>query len=139
MAARRPPARRVPRRRAVRVHPASTRNPFAMLVVADLLGVPEADHELFREALRARSAPATSRRPTTSGVIEPAGVPLRAGSRPTSRTAERDPRDDVLTGLATATFPDGSTPEVLDVVRIAAFLFAAGQETTARLLGTRSS
>jgi cytochrome P450 len=40
----------------------------------------------------------------------------------------------VLTGLATATFPDGSTPEVIDVVRVAANLFAAGQETTVRLL-----
>ena len=48
----------------------------------------------------------------------------------------RDPRDDVLTGLATASFPDGSTPDVIDVVRIAANLFAAGQETTVRLLGT---
>ena len=46
----------------------------------------------------------------------------------------REPRGDVLTGLATATFPDGSTPEVIDVVRIAANLFAAGQETTVRLL-----
>ena len=41
-----------------------------------------------------------------------------------------------MTGLATATFPDGSTPEVADVVRIASNLFAAGQETTVRLLGT---
>ena len=48
----------------------------------------------------------------------------------------REPRDDVLTGLATATFPDGSTPEVIDVVRVAANLFAAGQETTVRLLTT---
>ncbi len=48
----------------------------------------------------------------------------------------REPRDDVLTGLATATFPDGATPEVADVVRIAANLFAAGQETTVRLLAT---
>ena len=32
----------------------------------------------------------------------------------------------MLTGLATATFPDGSLPEVIDVVRIAANLFAAG-------------
>jgi cytochrome P450 len=48
----------------------------------------------------------------------------------------REPRDDVLTGLATATFPDGSTPEVIDVVRIAANLFSAGQETTVRLLGS---
>src|SRR4029453_1692282 len=47
----------------------------------------------------------------------------------------REPRDDVLTGLATATFPDGSLPDVGDVVRVAANLFAAGQETTVRLLG----
>jgi cytochrome P450 len=48
----------------------------------------------------------------------------------------RNPRDDVLTGLATATFPDGSTPEVIDAVRVAANLFSAGQETTVRLLST---
>ena len=42
----------------------------------------------------------------------------------------------MLTGLATATFPDGSTPEVIDAVRVAANLFAAGQETTVRLLGS---
>ena len=42
----------------------------------------------------------------------------------------REPRDDVMTGLATATFPDGSMPEVHDVMLIASNLFAAGQETT---------
>ena len=41
-----------------------------------------------------------------------------------------------MTELATATFPDGSLPEVHDVMLIAANLFAAGQETTARLLGS---
>ncbi len=35
----------------------------------------------------------------------------------------REPREDVLTGLATATFPDGSTPEVIDVVRVATNVF----------------
>jgi cytochrome P450 len=40
----------------------------------------------------------------------------------------------VLTHLAQATYPDGSVPEVTAVVRTATFLFAAGQETTARLL-----
>ena len=48
----------------------------------------------------------------------------------------REPRDDVLTGLATATFPDGSMPEVGDVARVATNVFSAGQETTVRLLGT---
>jgi cytochrome P450 len=41
-----------------------------------------------------------------------------------------------MTGLATATFPDGSMPDVRDVALIAANLFSAGGETTARLLGS---
>lgn len=41
-----------------------------------------------------------------------------------------------MTELATATFPDGTLPEVHDVMLIAANLFAAGQETTARMLST---
>jgi cytochrome P450 len=45
-----------------------------------------------------------------------------------------DPRDDVLTMLATAKYPDGETPEVSDVAKSATFLFAAGQETTTKLL-----
>src|SRR5262249_23690856 len=47
----------------------------------------------------------------------------------------RNPRNDVMTQLATATFPDGTLPEVHDVMLIAANLFAAGQETTARMFG----
>jgi cytochrome P450 len=42
----------------------------------------------------------------------------------------------VLGGLAAATFPDGSLPDVIDVVRIAANVFSAGQETTVRLLSS---
>ena len=41
----------------------------------------------------------------------------------------------MITKLATATFPDGTLPEAMDVVRIAVFLFAAGQGTTAHLMG----
>ena len=48
----------------------------------------------------------------------------------------RQPRNDVMTELATATFPDGTLPPVNDIMLIASNLFAAGGETTARLLGT---
>jgi cytochrome P450 len=41
-----------------------------------------------------------------------------------------------MTGLATATFPDGTLPEVDEVMLIASNLFAAGQETTARLMSS---
>ena len=47
----------------------------------------------------------------------------------------QNPRDDVLTQMANATFPDGSMPEVVDVVRVATLLFAGGQGTAARFLG----
>src|SRR5262245_15215763 len=112
--------------------------PFAMLVVADLRGVPEEDHEKFRDRL------GLNRRRTgmLGGLQEGdslAHSPLEFLYEQFSAYVEdrrREPRGDVLTGLATATFPDGSTPDVIDVTRIAANLFAAGQETTVRMLST---
>ncbi len=98
--------------------------PFTLTVIADLEGVPESDHGLFREQL--------------STVHEHAEhKPLEfLYSRFTEYIEDRraEPRDDVLSGLATASFPDGSTPDVGDVARLAANLFAGGQETTVRLL-----
>ncbi len=110
--------------------------PFAMLVVADLLGVPESDHKLFRERLgagRKRTGP------VGSIADKLAHNPLEFLYEQFTAYIEdrrRDPRDDVMTGMATATFPDGSIPEAIEVARIAANLFAAGQETTVRLFGT---
>jgi cytochrome P450 len=111
--------------------------PFAMLVIADLLGVPESDHELFRERLGGGRNKATGTIGST-GDDHLTHRPLEFLYQQFTGYVEdrrRAPRHDVLTGLATATFPDGSTPQVIDVVRIAANLFAAGQETTVRLLG----
>src|SRR5207302_493959 len=45
------------------------------------------------------------------------------------------PRDDVLSELANAKYPDGSTPDAMEIVRLATFLFGAGQDTSAKLLG----
>jgi len=108
--------------------------PFAMLVVADLLGVPEADHQRFREGFGLMHG--------VGNVGEGAGGSV--GANPLAWLDEwfasyieqrrQEPREDVLTSLALATYPDGSTPPVTSVVRTATFLFAAGQETTARLL-----
>jgi cytochrome P450 len=112
--------------------------PFAMLVVADLLGVPEGDHDLFRQRLRVGKQRTGTLGGTGEGEVL-AHSPLEfLYEQFTSyvNTRRREPSDDVLTGLATATFPDGSTPDVIDVARIAANLFAAGQETTVRLLAT---
>lgn len=105
-------------------------NAFTLLVIADLLGVPEDDHETFREQLQGDKRPVNS---------EMAHKPLEfLYDRFTNYIEDRrsEPRADVMTQLATATFPDGTLPEVHDVMLIAANLFAAGQETTARMLST---
>jgi cytochrome P450 len=108
-------------------------SPFAMLVVADLLGVPEADHAEFRAHLAGpKRAVGSTKAALQHNPLE--FLYERFTRYIDARRAE--PTDDVMTGLAAATFPDGSLPEVIDVVRIAANLFAAGQETTVRLLAS---
>ncbi len=111
--------------------------PFTMLIIADLLGVPEEDRDDFARVLH--QAPGAGGGVGGTGDEALGHSPLEYLYQRFSGYVEdrrRAPRDDVLTGLATATFPDGSTPEVIDVVRVAANLFAAGQETTVRLLGS---
>ncbi|MBU9762531.1 cytochrome P450 [Mycobacterium sp. TNTM28] len=108
-------------------------NPVALLVIADLLGVPEAD----RPELTERLTGDVSLGSTDETAIEHAPLEFlytRFGDYISER--RRHPRGDVLTEMAHATFPDGSTPEVIDVVRVAANLFSAGQETTVRLLSS---
>jgi cytochrome P450 len=105
--------------------------PFAMLTVADVLGVPEADHDRFRHGFGMSGNP---------GAI--AGEQVQGNAlgwlddwfADYIEERRREPQDDVLTRLALGTYPDGSVPEITAVVRTATFLFAAGQETTARLL-----
>ena len=108
-------------------------SPFAMLVIAELLGVPDEDQPAFRSHLARTSGFGTGEGDTL------AHTPLEFLYDKFTAYVEdrrREPRDDVMTRMAQATFPDGSTPEVIDVVRVAANLFAAGQETTVRMLGS---
>jgi cytochrome P450 len=107
--------------------------PFALLTVADLLGVPEADHESVRAGFGLSHTPGMlgkSEAPNTLNAL--AWLDGLFTSYIEDRRAK--PGKDVLTDLALATYPDGTTPEVVAVVRSSTFLFAAGQETTARLL-----
>lgn len=109
--------------------------PFSLLVIADMLGVPEEDHEEFRVVLGS---------PRPGAIVGSLDHTDLVGLNPLEWLDDKfvgyledrraNPRDDVLTALATANYPDGSVPPVLEVARSATFLFAAGQETTTKLL-----
>jgi cytochrome P450 len=106
--------------------------PFTLLVIADLLGVPREDHETFRGWL---GKPVAS---VSEGKVTGDQVFLHLYPYFSRYIEERraSPGDDVMSQLATARFPDGELPAVKDLVSLAFVLFAAGQETTARLLST---
>jgi cytochrome P450 len=111
--------------------------PFSMLVVADLLGVPPEDYATLVGWLQGEGE---KRHLAGTAQANQSGADVLARLYPYfTRYIEArraSPADDVMTRLATVRFPDGALPEVADVVRLAVILFAAGQETTARLLST---
>jgi cytochrome P450 len=105
--------------------------PFTTMVIADLLGIPAEDRDHFRKIFTGQHVaalggdsplpdnPLEYMYETFSGYIE---------------DRRRRPREDVLTALATSTYPDGTLPDTEAVVRLATFLFGAGQDTSARLM-----
>ena len=109
--------------------------PFALLVIADLLGVPGDDHAALRAQVIAAGQPGALGRPLASNPFEF----LDEWFVRYVEDRRREPRQDVLTQMALATFPDGSVPAVTDVVHVATFLFAGGQGTSARSWATCSS
>jgi cytochrome P450 len=107
--------------------------PFSLLVIADLLGVPAEDHDEFRAVFAGQIVGEVGKDAPTSH------NPLQWLNDKFSAYIEdrrNEPRDDVLTGLAQAKYEDGSTPEIEDVTNLSTFLFAAGTETTTKLVSS---
>lgn len=109
-------------------------NALSALVIADLLGVPEEDRD---EVLALLGKPATQIEGDAQHMNMP--DPLAALEPLFSRYLQdrrRSPRTDMMSDLANARFKDGTVPEVAVAVRLAKFLFGAGQDTSARLMAS---
>lgn len=110
--------------------------PFVTLVIADLLGVPAADRQMFMDVIEAAPPP---------GSLESGENDFSSPNHPLVvmggyfanyiQDRRQNPQEDILTEFAHSTFPDGSEPDMLELVKMATFLFGAGQDTSAKLLG----
>jgi cytochrome P450 len=106
-------------------------SPFTTMAIADLLGVPHEDFDRIRN--RGTNAPGQIG-------VGGAGMPSNPFARIEGYFTDyieqrrREPRQDVLSELANVRYADGSLPRVEDVVGVATFLFAAGEDTTARVI-----
>jgi cytochrome P450 family 150 subfamily A5 len=108
--------------------------PFTLAVIADLLGVPEEDRAEFAKHMDHSQGGVGSSEGKSIGHSPLDYLYEKFSAYIADRRA--NPQGDALSEMGAAKFPDGSTPEVMDVVRIAANLYTAGQETTVRLLST---
>jgi len=110
--------------------------PFAVLVVSDLLGVPAEDRIKFRKQLiRQEQEHGAGIGGLQEGEVQHSPLEWLYDTFSAYIEDRRsNPRGDILSGLAKATFPDKSVPTPLEVAKVATNLFAAGQETTVRLL-----
>ncbi len=110
--------------------------PFVTMVIADLLGVPEGDRQLFMDVIEAAPPPG-SLDESQNNFDDPNHPMVVMGTYFYGYVTDRreNPRDDILSELSNAKYPDGTTPDAVDIVQTATFLFGAGQDTSAKLLG----
>lgn len=105
-------------------------HPLATLAIADILGVPQEDHEKF--------LPLFGPLPGQIGIDEPLenNPMVEVGTHFFNYIQDRreNPRSDMMTQLAQAKYRDGELPDIVDIVSHAAVLFGAGQDTTVRLV-----
>ncbi len=107
--------------------------PFSLLVIADLLGVPAEDHHEFKAVFASETVGALGdEAPTAHNPLQWLNDKFYAYIE----DRRRAPRADVLTELAEAKYEDGSTPDIVDVMNLSTFLFAAGTETTTKLVSS---
>ncbi|MET0239924.1 MAG: cytochrome P450 [Sphingobium sp.] len=110
--------------------------PFVTLVIADLLGVPAEDRKHFMAVIDAAPPPGSLN--TEENDYRGENHPLTVMGGFFARyimERRQNPQQDILTEFAHSTYPDGSTPDLPELVKMAAFLFGAGQDTSAKLLG----
>jgi cytochrome P450 len=110
--------------------------PFVTMVIADLLGVPEQDRDVFMAMIEASPAPGNLDPSLNKheGEMHPMVGMLRYFYDYISQR-QNEPKDDILTELAQAVYSDGTRPSMMDLVSLGVFIFGAGQDTSAKLLG----
>jgi cytochrome P450 len=121
--------------------------PYATLVIADLLGIPDEGRDRFRKWLQnavpaevgagpqdMKDHPFAKIGKEIFGYLGKRRLANHALLRPFTGVFGLTGEGEILTELALARFPDGTKPSLVDITGLGAFLFGAGQDTTNRLL-----
>jgi cytochrome P450 len=110
--------------------------PFVTLVISDLLGVPAEDRDIFMQLIDAAPPPGSLNPEDNVMISEDHPMVIMAGYFARYiMERQQTPRDDILSELAHTLYPNGEKPEFADLITLSTFMFGAGQDTSAKLLG----
>jgi cytochrome P450 len=105
--------------------------PFTTTAIADLLGVPVEDFD--KVCNRNQNKPGQMGKGGEGTPSNPFEW-MEGYFTDYINARRREPRQDVMSELANVRYADGTLPPVEDVVTVATFLFAAGEDTTSRVI-----
>lgn len=110
--------------------------PFVTMVIADLLGVPPEDSQFFMDVINSAPPPGSlvEGENDYSGESHPMVVMGGYFHKYIQKRID-DPQGDILSELAHAPYPDGTKPRLEDLINLSTFMFGAGQDTSAKLIG----
>jgi cytochrome P450 len=106
-------------------------HPFTTMVIGDLLGVPPEDYDKIRLG---NSGPPGMIGRGQEGMSDNSLMRIGVYFAQYVAMRRQEPRKDVMSDLAHVRYPDGELAPVEDVVKLASILFAAGQDTTTRVI-----
>ncbi len=121
----------VARGRCELVHEIAT--PYVTMVIADLMGVPAEDRSVFEEKIAEGQTVGSIDDPDSPTDMSAVLFIAEYMGRYLQERAAK-PGADLLSELATASYPDGTKPDLIELISLATFMFAAGQDTSAKLL-----
>jgi cytochrome P450 len=105
---------------------------LSTLVIADLLGVPEEEHD---DLIKLIGLPPTQMGGDAEHKVQADPLTwLHDRFRGYLLDRQANPRDDMMTDLVQSKYKDGGQPTIERLTRLACFLFGAGQDTSARLV-----
>jgi cytochrome P450 len=108
--------------------------PLPVTVIAEMLGVPPEDHELFEAGSAAIAAALDPSSPDQRPVHDPARDQLERYLAGIIEARRAEPRDDLVTGLVEAE-EEGDRLDTHELLQMCILLLVAGHETTVNLIG----
>ncbi len=108
---------------------------FSTSVIADLEGVPEKDRQLFIDAISASPTIGSETAEDTQAQVPHIAYMYEFFER-YIKDRRANPKEDVLCELANARYPDGSIPDLNEIVKLAVVLFLGGRESAAKYMAS---